>query len=364
MATIQKRHRANGTIAYTAQIRIKRKGKIIHHESKTFDKRKAADEWAKTREVELKKPQSLAVAMTPKTNSIATLLQRYIDEIHPVKPLGTTKHHALTRMQRYEFAKKDILDLQSSDIIEFARYRRQKEKAGPHTINIDISYLRTVIAMCKPAWNIPADISVIDEAKPLLKKMNLVAAPGTRNRRLTSDEYDLIIQSLEAHDECKRSFIPLSTIFKFSIYSLMRLGEVCRIRWEDIDHDNKTVIIRQRKDPQNKELNDQIVPLLGPAWDIIKNQPIIDECIFPYNRKSISTIFNNHCKKLEIANLRYHDLRREGISRLVEMGYGVEEVATVSGHKNLSTIWKVYTQLKSEKLHDKWDRLNNNNAPS
>ena len=38
MGTIISRKRADGTVGYTAQILIKRKGKIVHREAKTFDR--------------------------------------------------------------------------------------------------------------------------------------------------------------------------------------------------------------------------------------------------------------------------------------------------------------------------------------
>ncbi|MGI9274320.1 MAG: tyrosine-type recombinase/integrase [Endozoicomonas sp.] len=357
MATIIKRKRSDGTIAYLAQLRMKRDGKIVHHESRTFDKRKAAVEWSRSREVELNDPHKLQLCVTSRCNQLKTLLQRYIDEVNPVKPLGKTKRHTLERMQRYEIASKDILDITTSDIINYCRCRNVEEKAGPHTISADLSYLRTVIAMCRPAWNIPASTSCIDEAKPVLKSLNLIGSSNKRKRRLETNEYDCLLASLERHDQSARSFIPMATIFKFSIHSMMRVSEVCRITWADVDRKAKTVIVRERKDPHNKINNDQEVALLGPAWEIIQEMPAIDERIFPYNSRSISQIFNNHRSKLHINDLRYHDLRREGISRLIEMGYSVEEVATVSGHKNLRTIWEVYTQIKSEKLHDKWERL-------
>ncbi|MEH6444533.1 MAG: hypothetical protein V7784_11600 [Oceanospirillaceae bacterium] len=50
MATISARTRADGTVSYTAQIRIRKKGVIIYQESKTFDQRKPADKWVRQRE--------------------------------------------------------------------------------------------------------------------------------------------------------------------------------------------------------------------------------------------------------------------------------------------------------------------------
>jgi len=39
MGTITPRKRQDGTIGYTAQIRLKRCGKIIHTEAQTFDRK-------------------------------------------------------------------------------------------------------------------------------------------------------------------------------------------------------------------------------------------------------------------------------------------------------------------------------------
>lgn len=51
------------------------------------------------------------------------------------------------------------------------------------------------------------------------------------------------------------------------------------------------------------------------------------EFIFPYNSTSVTAGFQRVRSKLGIKDLRYHDLRREGASRLFEAGFSIEEVA-------------------------------------
>ena len=53
MAAIRLRNRADGTISYTAQIRIKKDGLQFYTESQTFARKKAAEAWVKRRETEL-----------------------------------------------------------------------------------------------------------------------------------------------------------------------------------------------------------------------------------------------------------------------------------------------------------------------
>lgn len=100
-----------------------------------------------------------------------------------------------------------------------------------------------------------------------------------------------------------------------------------------------------------------LVPLLGDAWNIVQRQPKTSELIFPYNSRSVTAGFQRVRNALGIEDLRYHDLRREGASRLFEAGFSIEEVAQVTGHRSLNVLWQVYTELYPNSLHAKFDYL-------
>jgi integrase len=133
----------------------------------------------------------------------------------------------------------------------------------------------------------------------------------------------------------------------------MRIGEVCSIRWEDVDEAQKAVLVRDRKDPRKKSGNHMLVPLLGGSWEILQWQERSSDRVFPYNPRSVTAGFQRVRNELKIKDLRYHDLRREGASRLFEKGYSIDEVAQVTGHRNINTLWQVYTELFPKRLHDK-----------
>ncbi len=61
-------------------------------------------------------------------------------------------------------------------------------------------------------------------------------------------------------------------------------------------------------------------------------------------------------KDLGIKGLRFHDLRHEAVSRLVEAGLGDQEVAAISGHKSMQML-KRYTHLRAEDLVARLDQL-------
>jgi integrase len=69
------------------------------------------------------------------------------------------------------------------------------------------------------------------------------------------------------------------------------------------------------------------------------------ERLFPYSTDAISAAFTRACKFLEIPNLRFHDLRHDGVSRLFEIGTSIPHAAAVSGHRSWTSL-KRYTHLR------------------
>jgi len=184
--------------------------------------------------------------------------------------------------------------------------------------------------------------------------LDLIGRGDERDRRPTQAELDHLTEYAEANP---RQFIPLAGIIRFAVATAMRQDEICRIEWTDVDLQKRPVKIRDRKDPRRKDGNHQVIPLLNAtgydAWQIVLAQRIVTRGlgrVFPHHPKSVGAAFHRACKKLDIDDLRFHDLRHEGTRRPFEAGFALEKVALVTGHKD----WKMlrrYTNLKAEDLH-------------
>jgi len=59
--------------------------------------------------------------------------------------------------------------------------------------------------------------------------------------------------------------------------------------------------------------------------------------------------FARVCQRANIQDLRFYDLRHEATSRLFEKGFNMMEVASITGHKELSML-KRYTHLRAKDL--------------
>ena len=111
----------------------------------------------------------------------------------------------------------------------------------------------------------------------------------------------------------------MARLIRFAVATAMRQEEICRIEWPDVDMQKKTVQVKDRKDPRNKDGNHQKVPLLNltgyDAWQVLLEQRIITHGhgrVFPHNCRSVGTAFRRACRSLKIEDLHFHDLRHEG----------------------------------------------------
>ncbi len=90
MATIRARKLADGTVSYTAQIRIKRDGMQVYQESQTFARKQVAQAWARKRETELDEPGAIERA-SRKGATVKEMNAQYLVEVEKARPLGKTK---------------------------------------------------------------------------------------------------------------------------------------------------------------------------------------------------------------------------------------------------------------------------------
>ena len=96
MDSILIRRRKNGSLGYTAIIRLKRDGKTVVSESATFDRRQLANEWMRRREAELDQQRARGEPVG-KDSTVAELLTGMAKNIKALTPWGRTKEADLKR---------------------------------------------------------------------------------------------------------------------------------------------------------------------------------------------------------------------------------------------------------------------------
>lgn len=326
---------------------VRRKGVA---ESRSFPTKAAAQEWARRVEhaADLGRVQEYSKPLTKHT--VAWLLDEYTKAVSPLRPFGRSKSAVLAALTR-DLGDVPLRDLTATRLNRFVA-ERARAGAGGVTIKVDLSYLGTALRWLQAVKRISVPVQAVQDARDAMHFAGLDMRGQERDRRPTAAELEKLLAYWRAN---LRQTIPMPDVVQFAIASAMRLGEICRLRWEDLDRDAKTIIVRDRKDPRRKLGNHQLVPLLAAtgldAFAIIERQPGSKGRIFPFNTRSVSTAFARATEKCGIEDLHFHDLRHEGTSRLFETRkFSLPEVALVTGHKD----WKMlarYTQTRAAELH-------------
>ncbi len=338
MGHIVPRRRQDGTTGYTAQIVLKRGGKVAHREAQTFDRKQAANAWMVRREQELAKPGAIERARQAGNDpKLRDVIDRYIAESE--RAIGRTKAQVLRTIKTYDIADLRCSEITSADLVSFA----QSIPAGPATRQNYLSHLSAIFAIARPAWGYPLDQQAIKDAFAVAKRLGVTAKGKSRDRRPTLAELDKLMKHFADVKAKRPGSIPMRKIIAFAIFSTRRQEEITRICWKD--YEGNRVLVRDMKNPGDKLGNHTWCELPPEASAIIDSMPRTDARIFPYTVDAISAAFTRACQLLGIEDLHFHDLRHEGVSRLFEMGRSIPQAATVSGHRSWSSLQR-YAHLR------------------
>lgn len=329
-----------------AIVRVKQNGQLIHSESRNFPNRKLAEAWAEPLQAKLKKEGVLPRQRAQLT--LGELMRQHRQALEEVKPLRRALAHEYDMLEGMIGGWK-LDGLTSKRFGDFARERRAAG-AGPATVLHNLSTVRSILNAAKPLFGIDVDSTAISEAIAALTRTGHVAKSGQRTRRPTQRELDLLIAEFTRIAPHPSTIIPMATIVQLAVDFPRRLGELCAMAWENYNLPGDPGVIKLIDTKHPSESRDELVPVPPAAQAIINALPRIDARILPYNPESVSAAFQRACERLQIEDLHFHDLRHEGISRLLESGrYTLQDVAMISGHKSWNMLRR-YAHLERQKL--------------
>lgn len=322
MAYIRKITRPNGDVKYKSEIVLKKEGLIIHRESRTFDKQKQAKDWATQREAELLRGGDYG---GKEYLPIKVIIDAYSKQF-PAR--GRTKRFDLEQLKGRAIAKIDVHKLNAKDLIKHIQLRNTECK--PQTAANDLIWLKQVLVTMRSVMGYPFDTVVFDDARSILRQERLIANSEQRERTPTAQE-------LLALSRYFKKGSPAYEIMWFSLYSARRISETTRIEWNDINHKNRTVVIRNLKNPKNPNIT-RVAKIPASAYKILIRQPQRSSRVFPYHPKTIGKYFTDACKALGIKDLHFHDLRHAATTDLFKRGLPIQDVQKITLHTTWASL--------------------------
>src|ERR1700738_4729117 len=161
----------------------------------------------------------------PNVRTFGDLIDLHDEDMHEVgKPPRRSKAAVMASLKTEPGSVK-LPALNRERLIEFGRKRAQ-EGAGPATLAIDLSFIRTIITHAAAVHGIEVSAEEARLARVALSHLNLVGPGKERDRRPTQDELDELIEYFETN---RRQLMPT---YRIVLPTRTKSASSAGIRWQ------------------------------------------------------------------------------------------------------------------------------------
>ena len=185
-------------------------------------------------------------------------------------------------------------------------------------------------------------------------------------------------KSLERH--LKAELTPTSIGILISLYTGLRIGEICALRWNDINLNTRTIYVRhtvsrikstagnhktelildEPKTPSSK----RVVPIPSPLFHVLvdcrkdaSSAYVISSTDGFVSPRTYDARFHRILNNCHIANLNYHSLRHTFATRCIEAGVDIKSLSEILGHANVSITLNTYVHSSLEMKKSQLEKL-------
>lgn len=239
------------------------------------------------------------------------------------------------------------------------------------------SYVKTIRYIIRAATKLGSNQNLCSQIKA-----DIVIKGNTKSAFFLSiDDQTYLENYLQEDDSMERIGIYIA------LYAGLRIGEVCALRWEDIDMHNKIIHVNQTisrihiasentdcikskliiTTPKTKSsirdipITSSLHPILRKAREnavssyiVSKKENFINPRSFEYRFHKILT---NACMK----QFNFHALRHTFATRCLESGVDVKTLCELLGHANVTTTLQIYTHSSMMLKKEQIEKLSQNN---
>ena len=316
--------------SWTAQVRIAGWRSF----TKTFKKKTDAIAWSVHLENKLRNASVPTIVADSKV-TLSDLVIRYAEEIAPSHKSSVPETYRLRAISRSWIGELDIRYLNKQ---QFSQYQKDRlEKVSVASVHAELSLIKRVLDTAIKQWGYGI-------AENVIKTMKYSKGSVSRTRRLEADEKDRILTAAKLQ---RNEYI--CSIIEFAIETGMRRSEILKLKWQDINLETGLALLYDTKNGEDRK-----VPLTLKCIQLLNQLSRSHEHVFPISATCLNQAWRRAVRKAEIKDLRFHDLRHEAVSRFFEMGMNIAEVALISGHKDVTQLFR-YTHLNPENVFKKYD---------
>ena len=209
--------------------------------------------------------------------------------------------------------------------------------------------------------------------------------PCRKIRIQRGEEEEQRVLTRSEHEKLKNAARDCDFPAMLSLYTGMRLGEICALKWSDIEWEKKIIVVRRtaqrvarfsRADGGKKTMlmigspksitSHRIIPVPDFILQQLKalmNEADPDGFVFgtalkAADPRTIQRRFKCLTDKLGLSGVHFHTLRHTFATRLLELGVDVKTVSALLGHRSVRTTMDFYAHSLLDQQRRAIDLLN------
>lgn len=199
----------------------------------------------------------------------------------------------------------------------------------------------------------------------------------TTKKTYTEEEYKKIIKYLLDHMTTQGLGILIG------IYTGMRIGEICALKWEDIDLENKLIRVNKTVSrvynplftgkekckvvitPGKTQNSRRVIPIADVLYKVLKkmknkdNYYVTTGTAKSHEPRTYRTHYKNIIDKCGVEYIKFHALRHSFASINIENGTDAKTVSEILGHADISITLQAYTHTSNKAKTKAINKFNN-----
>lgn len=168
-----------------------------------------------------------------------------------------------------------------------------------------------------------------------------------------------------------------------TLYTGIRLGELCGLEWDCVDFENGTIHIKQTiervsntsaksGEPKTKliisssktEMSDRFIPMSQKTQNLLyKIRNLGEQYVIPgisnsfMDPRTLQYSFKKFLKDCGIRNIKFHALRHTFATRCMEAGMDINTLSEILGHTNASITMNIYIHSTIEHKRNQIEKM-------
>ena len=236
-----------------------------------------------------------------------------------------------------------------------------KEKYAPETIKRIINVLKSILKYYQEEYNVVLKIKKITLPKAEKRKVKILS----HKEKEKLEKYCLRVNTLKS----------LGIII--CLNTGLRIGEICALKWKNIDLEEKRIYIEQtiqrvyiKQDKKSRIILDKpkstysirTIPMNKKVYNILKsiqkNYKENDFFLTGESRKFVEPRNYQHnfqmfLKNSKIKHYKFHSLRHTFATACIEVGMDIKSLSEILGHSNTTITLDIYVH-SSDKIKKKY----------